>query len=102
MNHCLCHGDLGNLDFLIQAEPLLSSVAFVERRRFLTRAVVASVRRDGWRCGTVAGIESPSLMNGLAGIGYGLLRLAAPERVPSVLTMEPPRAPRPTPSSVPA
>ena len=29
-------------------------------------------------------------MAGLAGIGYGLLRLAAPERVPSVLLLEPP------------
>jgi lantibiotic modifying enzyme len=26
-------------------------------------------------------------MMGLAGIGHGLLRLAAPERVPSVLTL---------------
>ncbi len=30
-------------------------------------------------------------MMGLAGIGYGLLRLAAPERVPSVLVLEPPK-----------
>ncbi|HYO51923.1 hypothetical protein [Archangium sp.] len=31
--------------------------------------------------------ETPGLLMGLAGIGYGLLRLAAPERVPSVLTL---------------
>jgi lantibiotic modifying enzyme len=31
------------------------------------------------------------LMTGLAGIGYGLLRLAAPEKVPSVLVLEPPK-----------
>ncbi|HLX06850.1 MAG TPA: hypothetical protein VKY89_03195 [Thermoanaerobaculia bacterium] len=30
-------------------------------------------------------------MDGLAGIGYGLLRLAAPELVPSVLLLEAPR-----------
>jgi lantibiotic modifying enzyme len=35
-------------------------------------------------------IDSPGLMNGLAGIGYALLRLAEPERVPSVLTLAPP------------
>jgi lantibiotic modifying enzyme len=29
-------------------------------------------------------------MTGLAGIGYGLLRLADPARVPSVLTLAPP------------
>jgi lantibiotic modifying enzyme len=27
-------------------------------------------------------------MNGLAGIGYGLLRLAAPDQVPAVLLLE--------------
>jgi hypothetical protein len=32
-------------------------------------------------------------MMGLAGIGYGLLRLGAPDRVPSVLTLEAPRMP---------
>jgi len=30
-------------------------------------------------------------MTGLAGIGYGLLRLAEPKRVSSVLALEPPR-----------
>jgi hypothetical protein len=29
-------------------------------------------------------------MTGLAGIGYGLLRLAAPERTPCVLRLAPP------------
>ena len=31
---------------------------------------------------------------GLAGIGYGWLRLAEPGRVPSVLTLAPPSPPR--------
>jgi len=30
-------------------------------------------------------------MTGLAGIGYGLLRIAVPEGVPSLLALEPPR-----------
>lgn len=34
--------------------------------------------------------EMPGLMLGLAGIGYGLLRAGAPERVPSVLRLAPP------------
>jgi hypothetical protein len=29
-------------------------------------------------------------MNGIAGIGYGLLRLADPDRVPSILALAPP------------
>jgi hypothetical protein len=35
-------------------------------------------------------VETPGLMTGLAGIGYGLLRLAVPTRVPSVLVLEGP------------
>jgi lantibiotic modifying enzyme len=35
-------------------------------------------------------VEAPGLMNGLAGIGYGLLRLAAPTSVPSILALDPP------------
>ena len=92
-SHCLCHGDLGNLDFLLEAEALRPSAALRRRIDALTEAVLAS-SRDGWRCGTAARIDTPGLMNGLAGIGYGLLRLAAPERVPSVLAMDPPRAER--------
>jgi hypothetical protein len=32
------------------------------------------------------------LMSGLAGIGYGLLRLAEPTQIPSVLVLEPPKS----------
>jgi type 2 lantibiotic biosynthesis protein LanM len=89
-NHCLCHGDLGNLDFLLQAREAMGDPgldAAVDRR---ARAILAGIARDGWLCGTRGSVESPGLMNGIAGIGYGLLRLAAPDRVPSVLALEPP------------
>ncbi|HEX3528411.1 MAG TPA: type 2 lanthipeptide synthetase LanM family protein [Thermoanaerobaculia bacterium] len=87
-SHCLCHGDLGNLDVLLEAARQLgASVADVERH---TAAVLAGIERHGPRCGTRGGVESPGLMNGLAGIGYGLLRLADPDRVPSVLALASP------------
>jgi len=35
-----------------------------------------------------ASVPSPSLFQGTAGIGYQLLRLAFPERVPSLLLFE--------------
>ncbi|HEV8580816.1 MAG TPA: type 2 lanthipeptide synthetase LanM family protein [Thermoanaerobaculia bacterium] len=90
-NHCLCHGDLGNLDFLLQVHDWFGESDLAERIRRQTQIVLASIERDGWLCGTRGAVEAPGLMNGLAGIGYGLLRLAAPERVPSVLALEPPR-----------
>jgi type 2 lantibiotic biosynthesis protein LanM len=86
-NHSLCHGDLGNLDlFLCSGEPSWHDTA-----NRLAGALLDRARQHGWRCGTPTEIESPGLMTGLAGIGYGLLRLAAPARVPSVLTLERPR-----------
>ena len=90
-NHCLCHGDLGNLDFLLLARQALEDPALDGPIARQTRATLASIERDGWLCGTRGGVESPGLMNGFAGIGYGLLRLAAPGRVPSVLALQPPR-----------
>ncbi len=89
-NHCQCHGDLGNLDFLLQARGVLGDPALDAAIDRQTRIVLASIARDGWLCGTRGRVESPGLMNGFAGIGYGLLRLADPARVPSVLTLEPP------------
>jgi type 2 lantibiotic biosynthesis protein LanM len=87
-NHCLCHGDLGNLDFLVQAQEAFPRPELgADIHRFVEH-VLASLDRDGWLCGTRGSIESPGLMNGFAGIGLGLLRLAEPRRVPSVLTLE--------------
>jgi len=90
-NHCLCHGDLGNLDFLLLARQALEDPALDGPIADQTCATLAGIARDGWLCGTRGGVESPGLMNGFAGIGYGLLRLAAPGRVPSVLALQPPR-----------
>jgi lantibiotic modifying enzyme len=50
------------------------------------------IDRHGPLCATPGGVETPGLMLGLAGIGYGLLRLADPDRVPSVLALEAPRS----------
>jgi lantibiotic modifying enzyme len=52
--------------------------------------VIASMKKSGWVTGIPLGVESPGFMAGLAGIGYGLLRLIEPDRVPSVLALEMP------------
>jgi type 2 lantibiotic biosynthesis protein LanM len=89
-NHSLCHGDLGNMDLLLVANSLLPGLKLEDKIDRLTVRIVEDIERSGWRCGLPLGVETPGLMTGLAGIGYGLLRLAAPGRVPSVLTLEPP------------
>jgi lantibiotic modifying enzyme len=89
-NHTLCHGDLGNLDFVMQAAEGLGDPRWrLEADRRAAR-ILEGIDRQGWLCGVPLKVESPGLMTGLAGIGYGLLRLAEPTRLPSVLVLEPP------------
>ena len=93
-NHSLCHGDLGNIDLLLEAGLKLDSQLWRERARLLAGVILESINSNGWLCGVPMGVETPGLMTGLAGIGYGLLRLADPVRVPSVLSLAPPPAAR--------
>lgn len=88
-NHCLCHGDLGNLELLISAPPREQLAADIAR---LSAAITESITEKGWITGNPLGIESPGLMSGIAGTGFGLLRLLAPQDVPSILLLEPPVA----------
>ncbi|HEY0617119.1 MAG TPA: type 2 lanthipeptide synthetase LanM family protein [Kribbella sp.] len=84
----LCHGELGAVEPLLWlAERDHPAVEGVRRRR--TGLVLAAVQQYGPRCGTPRGVTSPGLLTGLAGIGYGLLRLGFGGQVPSVLLLEP-------------
>ncbi len=90
LNHSLCHGDFGNCELLMLASRLLPEQHPPAHARRVAAGLLAGIRKYGYVCGVPTGIEIPGLMCGLAGIGYQLLRLAAPLRVPSVLTLAPP------------
>ena len=83
-NHSLCHGDLGNLDLLLLANEQRLA------RRIASQVLADRDKRGSWNCGVAGGVENPSLMVGLAGIGYQLLRLHEPNTVPSVLALQAP------------
>jgi type 2 lantibiotic biosynthesis protein LanM len=89
-DHSLGHGELGRLELLTLAAGLGHDAAptLLAHR---TGALLEDLTRNGPRCAVPAGADSPDLMNGLSGIGHGLLRLAAAETVPSVLALRPPR-----------
>jgi type 2 lantibiotic biosynthesis protein LanM len=87
-NHSLCHGDLGNVDVLLEAALRLGEPKWRTAAYRAAGMVLQSIERNGWLCGNPVEMESPGLMTGLAGIGYELLRLAAPDRIPSVLALE--------------
>ena len=90
-NHSLCHGDLGNLELLLQASEILDEPQWGAQVSRIAAMIVESIDRHGWLCGIPLGVESPGSMTGIAGIGYELLRLAEPTHVPSVLVLEPPK-----------
>ncbi|HEU5381016.1 MAG TPA: type 2 lanthipeptide synthetase LanM family protein [Ktedonobacteraceae bacterium] len=90
-NHSLCHGALGNLDLLLTAAQTLNIPRYHTLLAEFTAILLESITACGWVAGVPLGIETPGLMTGLAGMGYELLRLAEPEKVPSILLVEPPR-----------
>jgi type 2 lantibiotic biosynthesis protein LanM len=90
LNHSLCHGDLGNLEFLLQVSQTIDDSKWLSHTNRLAAIVLTSIKQHGWLCGVPLGVEVPGLMTGLAGIGYQLLRLAEPNRIPSILMLEPP------------
>jgi type 2 lantibiotic biosynthesis protein LanM len=89
-SHCLCHGDMGNLELLLEAGRVLGEDRWRAQADRLAGMVLNSIDREGWQCGGPQAVEMPSLMLGLAGIGYQMLRLAEPDSVPSVLLLAPP------------
>jgi type 2 lantibiotic biosynthesis protein LanM len=91
-NHSLCHGALGNLELPLAAARAMGRSDWQARVDSAARGLMQRLRSSGPVCGSLQGIETPGFMTGLAGIGYALLRLTDPDRVPSVLAMDPPVA----------
>jgi type 2 lantibiotic biosynthesis protein LanM len=85
-NDTLCCGNMGNVQMLLDAareldEPSLATLAM---SRMAQVTETASNRGQyGWRAGSDN--ENPGLFLGLSGVGYSLLRMIAPEKVPNVL-----------------
>ncbi len=88
-NHSLCHGQLGQLE-LLTVLAVDGNADLKSERDTRGARVLAEIERTGPRCGTPGNVATPGLMTGLAGIGHGLLRLAFPDRVPSVLLLQAP------------
>ncbi|HSG38438.1 MAG TPA: type 2 lanthipeptide synthetase LanM, partial [Thermoanaerobaculia bacterium] len=92
-NDSLCHGDLGNLELVREAGRALQDRELTAEAGRLAARILARIESEGPLCGASVESEIPGLMTGLAGIGYGLLRVADPEGVPSVLLLKTPTTP---------
>ncbi|MEU5223624.1 type 2 lantipeptide synthetase LanM, partial [Streptomyces toyocaensis] len=85
----LGQGTLGALEALAVRAGRGDPAAAGPLARHAGRAL-ALVEAQSHRCATPDHVPSPGLLDGLSGIGYGLLRLAHPGTVPSVLLLSHP------------
>lgn len=89
---CVCHGPVG------VADPAPSDCDFVASGDEASRpqapaawsSLARSLLRPGWEAQLVGQLASAALIGGISGLGYALIRSAAPGVVPSVLHMDPP------------
>lgn len=89
-NDSLCHGTFGQVDLLLELDKECEG-DWIERARMLASQAIERRKEAGHYAVANGGVESltnPVLFLGIAGIGYSLLRLLAPDRVPSVLRFE--------------
>lgn len=88
-DHILCHGQLGNLEpLLLAAQVFPEEARWREVRDRKIELILDDIRRKGWMSQLPVEVMEPGLMMGLAGIGWGLLRIAG--AAPSVLLLDPP------------
>ncbi len=89
-DYSLCHGTAGHLETLLMASQVLGFAPYQEALEQRTKLLLQEAHDLTTSTAGVSIKEPPGLMLGLAGIGYTLLRVAAPERVPSILALAPP------------
>lgn len=88
LNHSLCHGDSGSLEYLLQYNKAYPDAMLNPTITELLGSLRFSFQKHGYISGVALGMETPGLMTGLAGLGYQLLRTALPDRLPSILLLE--------------
>jgi lantibiotic modifying enzyme len=87
----LCCGNLGRADLLLEAGLRLNRAALGRRALSMASTIVERAESEGgFRLidDLPAGSYKPGFFRGVAGIGYELLRIAFPRRVPSILLWE--------------
>ncbi|WP_158294239.1 lanthionine synthetase LanC family protein [Kribbella sp. VKM Ac-2568] len=84
-----CHGRAGVAETLLYTTEVLGNPSYTEKVVKMWNLLVGAHEPDApWPCGVASGRNSPSLMLGYAGIGYGLLRAVDPYSTPSVLVID--------------
>jgi type 2 lantibiotic biosynthesis protein LanM len=85
-DHSLCHGDLGTMELHFAGGLLDGMSAEADYGQKIASMVAQHVVSHGPVCGSQPGMVVPGLMNGLAGIGFGLIR-SVNASIPNVLCL---------------
>lgn len=85
----LCHGDAGVSEFFLAAGAATGDPVWRDRARAVAGMVATRLLDDGGiaHLDFADAVDVPGLIHGSAGVGYQLLRLIDPDRVPSILTL---------------
>ncbi|SRR5579883_164097 len=80
--HNLCHGELGNIEFLLQCcqKKILSDSQF----NGLVSRLILNIQVSGINLEVSGTLPLPGLMTGIAGVAYEFMRIANPDKVPSI------------------
>jgi lantibiotic modifying enzyme len=89
-SYILCCGAAGRLETLLVASQMLEAPHIEEMVRQRVGALLDRVPAPEESREPSSPIEPLGLMTGLTGIGYTLLRVSQPARVPSILALAPP------------
>lgn len=87
----LCCGHMGRVEVLLEASRRLQDGGIRESARTLALRVVRRAGKEGSHelsAARGANIFAPGLFQGIAGVGYALLRLVYPDRLPCLLLLE--------------
>lgn len=86
----LCHGDMSVAEFCLTAGRLLGREDMTERASVIAGGLADAVTTRSGRidAGYPHIRDLPGFMSGAAGIGYSLLRMHDPDRVPSLFVIE--------------
>lgn len=86
---CLCHGNLGNIELLLEIYKENNDIKMYNKA--VTRAneiIKENKNNQRYKNGVGQDFDSVNFMLGLPGMGYEFLRLSNPEKYPSVLLLE--------------
>lgn len=87
-SNTLCHGDFGNLDFLLTYAQVTKNNEYIKISREIGRHVLKQKEENGqWNLDQHGDVNILGFMIGISGIGFELLRLNNPN-IPSVLSLD--------------